>query len=235
MSVYRDVPGTVTVGSHPVVCRVVKGVFENRPSLPKYQETWDVDSVVDYLAGWAEACRLDLKHLTRRLVMLLALLSGQRGYVKMGDNKCTIVYSSVLKQSKSGKHIRPLDLMGFENKKLCIVTHLKEYLQRTKSMRKGKELFISYIEPHNHISRGTLSRWIKMVLELSGVDVTKFSAHSTRAASTSAAFSREVPLDTIMTAAGWSRQKTFTQVYCKAVSTKNFSRSVLDSFVNKTS
>ena len=211
---------------------MVKGIFKNRPSLPKYQETWDVDSVVDYLSGWAEACKIDLKHLTLRLVMLLALLSGQRGQtlhtlkvedVKMGDNKCTIVYSSILKQSKPGKHIRPLDLMGFENKKLCIVTHLKEYLKRTKSMRKGKELFISYMEPHNHISRDTLSTWIKMVLELAGVDVTKFSAHSTRAASTSVAFSRDVPLDTIMTAAGWSRQKTFTQFYCKPVdTTKNF-------------
>ena len=102
-------------------------------------------------------------------------------------------------------------------------------------MRKGKELFISYIEPHNHISRGTLSRWIKMVLELAGVDVTQFSAQSTQAASTSVAFSRDMPLDTITTAAGWSRQKTFTQFYCKPVGTKNFSQSVLDSFVNKTS
>ena len=75
----------------------------------------------------------------------------------------------------------------------------------------------------------------KMVLELAGVDVTKFSAHSARAASTSAAFSRDVPLDTIMTAVRWSRQKTFTQFYCKPVGTKNFSQSVLDTFVNETS
>ena len=102
-------------------------------------------------------------------------------------------------------------------------------------MREGKELFISRIEPHNHISRDTLSRWIKMVLELAGVDVTKFSAHSTQAASTSAAFSRDMPLDTITTAAEWSRQKTFTQFYCKPVGTKNFSQSVLDTFVNETS
>ena len=47
VSAYLNIPGVDPTGSHLVVCRVVKGVFENRPSLPKYQETWDVDSVVE--------------------------------------------------------------------------------------------------------------------------------------------------------------------------------------------
>ena len=32
-------------GEHPVVCRFLKGVFELRPSLPKYTEIWDVAKV----------------------------------------------------------------------------------------------------------------------------------------------------------------------------------------------
>ena len=36
VSAYLRRPGTEAVGSHPLVCRLVKGVFENRPSIPKY-------------------------------------------------------------------------------------------------------------------------------------------------------------------------------------------------------
>ena len=52
---------------------------------------------------------------------------------------------------------------------------------------------------------------------MAGIDTTKFSAHSSRSASTSAAFDRDVPLDNILQAAGWSSQKTFSKCYCRPV------------------
>lgn len=243
VSAYLNSSGSTPLGSHPVVCRLMKGVFENRPSLPKYNETWDVDTVVECLAGWPDTGELTLKQLTLRTVMLLALLSGQRGQsihslkvedIKLYADKCVIVYSSLLKQTKPGVHVKPLELSAFDNKRLCIVTHLREYLHRTKSLRAGDKLLVSFVKPYHHISRDTLSRWLKTVLDLAGIDLNRFSAHSTRTASTSAAFSRDVPLDTILTTAGWSRQKTFSKFYCKpVVSQKSLAQSVLDKFVNK--
>ena len=100
VSAYVNVPGTASIGSHPVVCRLLKGVFEQRPSLPKYTETWDVDTVMDSLAEWPDTHLLSLKQLTLRTVVLLALLSGQRGQSihclqvednKLHDNRCVIV------------------------------------------------------------------------------------------------------------------------------------------------
>ena len=44
------------------------------------------------------------------------------------------------------------------------------------------------------------------MLQMAGIDTTKFSAHSTRSASTSAAFDRDVPLDNIL-----SSQKTLSK------------------------
>lgn len=41
----------LSIGSRPEVCRILKGVFERRPALPRYSHTWDVDMVLDYLAG----------------------------------------------------------------------------------------------------------------------------------------------------------------------------------------
>ena len=99
-----------------VVSRLLKDVFEQRPSLPKYTETWDVDTVMDSLAEWPDTYLLSLKQLTLRTVVLLALLSGQRGQsihslqvedIKPHDNRCVIVYSSALKQTKVGRHVTP--------------------------------------------------------------------------------------------------------------------------------
>ena len=245
VSAYLNKPGSDSVGSHPVVCRLLKGVFEKRPSLPRYMETWDVDVVLDSLVQWPQVETMQLRELTLRTVMLLALLSGQRGQslhsllvddIKLKDNKCIIVYSAVLKQTRVGTHVPPLELQGFENKKLCIVTHLKDYILRTEKLRQGRQLFISYVQPHKPISRDTLSRWIKCVLEQAGIDITKFSAHSTRSASTSAAFARDVSLANILNTAGWSNANTFSKFYCKPVTQKpkSLAQSVLDKFVNKT-
>ena len=61
-------------------CRILRGVSEKRPALPKYAETWDGNVVLDYLTSLPDTGKLDLKQLTLRTVMLLALLTGQRGH-----------------------------------------------------------------------------------------------------------------------------------------------------------
>ena len=244
-----------SIGNHPVVRRVVKGVFQNRPPLPKYQETWDVDTVLTLLDKWPHAEELTLQRLTYRTVMLLALLTGQRGQtihnltvddVKLYDNKCVLVYSSLLKQSRPGVHVKPTEVECFANKKLCIVHHLKVYIQKTRDLRKDRQLFISCGAPFKSVSRDTISRWIKTVLQLAGVDVNKFTAHSTRSASTSAMYRRGTSMDCILQAAGWSNTSTFSKFYLKTVKPDRedsgkpnkryttLSQSVLDNFCTKT-
>ena len=41
--------GHMTIGKHPLVQRLVKGVFHTRPSLPRYQNTWDTNKVLQHL------------------------------------------------------------------------------------------------------------------------------------------------------------------------------------------
>ena len=106
-----------TFGIHPLVTRFMKGVFETRPSLPRYSETWDVNVVLDYIAGLGQPEDQDLKMLTYKTVMLLALLTGQRRqysyrrYNKHGFNgeKCTIFITSLLKTSRPGKHLASIE------------------------------------------------------------------------------------------------------------------------------
>ena len=67
-----------TVGKHPLVKKVMKGIFRLRPSLPRYTVTYDVQVVLDYLDNLGENSVLTLKQLTERVATLLCLLSGQR-------------------------------------------------------------------------------------------------------------------------------------------------------------
>ena len=38
-----------TVGEHPLIKGLVKATFQSRPSLPRYQSTWDVSTVLSLL------------------------------------------------------------------------------------------------------------------------------------------------------------------------------------------
>ena len=68
-------PNNSSFGAQPMVCRFLKGVFELKPSLLKYKNIWDVNTVLTSLHPPQD---LTLKDLTYKTTMLLALLSGQR-------------------------------------------------------------------------------------------------------------------------------------------------------------
>ena len=244
LSAYLNIHNLNAVGKNEDVCRVLKGVFNDRPPLPKYIDTWDVDIVLNLFNSWDAIQTLCLKNLTLRTVMLLALVSGQRGQslhilstndITFFKDKCTISYNAPLKNTRKGCHTSPLTLSCFHNDKLCVSCHLKHYIDVTKPLRSDKRLFISFHKPHHFISRDTLSRWIKMVLSLAGIDTNIFSSHSTRAASTSVAFSRDANIDNILSSAGWSSDCVFKKFYLKPITKpiKTLSQAVLDSFIEK--
>ena len=231
-----------SVGSHSLVCRLLKGVFAKRPSLPKYTLTWDVGMVLRYLASLPSTEELSLKMLTYRLVMLLCLLTGQRGHalyqlklsdchVDSGSTKLTIVYTSIHKCTTAKSHTKPSVILAYPfDPNLCAVKHFKMYVEKTKHLRKQDVLFLTLLRPHKAIARATYSRWVKDVLSLAGVDTDVFSPHSTRSASTSAALSAGAPLDVILDAAAWASDLTFTKFYKRDCAPKiNFSQAVYKS------
>jgi hypothetical protein len=223
-------------GEHPLVCRYMKGVFELRPALPKYTNIWDVNVVLSYLKSFDLAPNITLKELTLKLTMLLCLTTGQRGqtihmidtnYIQeLPSNGYRITIHTKLKQTKPGKHLEPIELKAFqEDKSVCVVEHLEEYLRRTEANRREhSQLLLSYVKPHKPVGKATIARWIKQVLEAAGIDIHKYSAHSSRAASTSNVMAKGLNISEIMKAAGWSNVGTFARFYNKPVetSTENF-------------
>ena len=233
-------PNGSKFGEHPVVCRFLKGVFELRPSLPKYTEIWDVAKVLEYLKTLSPAKELSLKMLTKKVTMLLCLLTGQRcqtvhsfdiRYIQQLPDKFRIAVRELLKHTKPGKHQEPFSFTAFSlDKRLCIVEYLSAYISKTEKLRgtNNTRLLISYIKLHKPVSKSTVARWIKSVLRQSGIDVSRFSAHSCRSASTSFTKQSRLNLIEIMKSAGWSNARTFAAYYEKPILTESFSTKLLE-------
>ena len=219
-------------GSHPLVVRFMKGVFETRKPKPKYDDIWDASKVLNYLSTLHPVKELSLKDLTLKVLMLLLLVTGQRGQsihlmtlsaMKRTESLCQFQILNHTKTSKPGHSSTSITISEFEqDRRICPLTALQEYLDRTQGHRNGEQcLFISYVKPHRAVSRDTISRWAKSVLESSGIDSHKFSAHSTRAAAASRAKQKDVPLDVILAHVGWRSAETFRKFYDKPVTPAN--------------
>ena len=224
------------INQYDELSRFMKGVFLERPALPRYTTTWSVDTVLQFLKNSPDKTLLQL---SCKLSMLFLLLSAQRCQtlhlihltdIKISDSEVCIAPRHVLKQSKPGHH---LDMMRFkafsDDNKLCIVSVFKEYLTRTKPLRNTEKLLISTVKPHKEVSKSTIARWIKLVMFKAGID-TAFAPHSTRAAATSKAKSHGIPLNTIIRTAGWSSMSVFGKFYDKPIkeSSKTLQEAVLE-------
>ena len=95
-----------------------------------------------------------------------------------------------------------------ENPNVCVVKCLKVYEHRTSALRpldpsKLNKPLLSYICPYEPISSASLSRWLKDIISLAGIDTSTFKAHSVRGVSALAAHERGVSLQDILDLADW--------------------------------
>ena len=109
---------------------------------------------------------------------------------------------------------------------------MKAYVDKTSVHRADtnrNQLLLSFQKPFEPVSKDTISRWIKNVLKDMGIDTTKFGAHSTIAASTSAAAKAGTLLEVILESAGWSNYGTFAKFYQKLINAScNFGSVLLE-------
>lgn len=199
------------------VLRFLKGVFKGRPMFPKYHTTWNPNLVLDFLSNWYPNESLPLDKLSKKLVALLALSTAQRvqtlslirlSNITANDQNFEIIINDVIKTSAPNRQMPRLVIPLFPHKvQICPGKTLTSYIEATKPFRlfsQTEKLILTTKKPIHNASASTISRWIKNVLEESGVDTTIFTAHSTRHASTSAAGRRGISVDLIKKSAGWS-------------------------------
>lgn len=146
----------------------------------------------------------------------------------MTDNYIKIRIGDLLKQSKPNKHLAEMYIEAYKhNQSICVVEVLKTYLNKTIDKRMDPKLFIITQKPYTAASKSTIAAWIKLGLKLAGIDLSIFTPHSTRSASTSA-LANKIPTDIIIKTAGWTSDCTFRKFYKQPITNNlTFSTSLL--------
>ena len=205
----------------------MKGIFENRPPIPKYSDTWDVGQVLRYLSSLSSNESLSLADLTRKTLVLCLLVSGKRrnAIVQLSLEGLRKSDSSYVFNAVKEKHHRPgkprenIIFKSYDqDTSVCVIRCLKRYIEVTASLRgEDKQLFISYQKPFHAVKSATLGNWIRHVMSQAGIDIFRYAPHSARAASGSAAIQAHVPIDVLLEAVGWSNEATFATYYNKTI------------------
>ena len=167
----------LTVGSHPLIKRIMKGMFKTKPSLPKYTVTYDVSKVLKYFSSRPPNQSLSIQELTWKLATLMALLSAQRvetlhmpdiNHMYKDEDKVIFYVKEPTKTSRPSFDPEPLQFLSFpEDQNICVLQALNTYIDKTRSARGDcTKLFISVKTPHKPLQTCTVSSWRKASLEL---------------------------------------------------------------------
>lgn len=204
----------------------MKGIYNKRPNLPRYSSTWDVNKVFELFRSWHPPRKISLRQLSMKTAVLLLILSGRRGgsIVKIQiedlffeEDMLTIKISELSKTSSANHHEPDIQLKSFSEPALCPVNYIKEYKRRTQPARSCSQLLISFKKPFKGISRDTLSRWTKQIMQEAKVDTNLFKPHSVRVATTSKALEKDFSLATVMRSIGWKKAETVAKYYAKPI------------------
>mgnify|MGYP000435841320 CR=1 FL=1 len=126
----------IKVGEHPLVSRFMSGLFNQKPALPRYTETWDPQIVLNYLKTFPAFDSMSLKQLTLKLLMLIARLSAQRiqtlqklslEEMRISAGKYTFYISALLKQTSANggqnRHLFPVQFRSLDlDKRLVLLS-----------------------------------------------------------------------------------------------------------------
>ena len=228
------IPGVARLSDHPLIQRLLKGIYHNRPPppppppKPRYAFIWDSDKVIHYLAT-LNTDDLDFQMLSYKCVTLLTLLSGQRvstlhkfkcSSLQLTDRLAQFQVVDLLKHSTPHHKQQPALFPSYPyNLNLCPVKTISQYLTVRGKLQAPPidNVFRCHRKPYGPASGDTLSCWVKRTLQLAGIDTGMFKAHSCQAAATSKADSKGLPLKHILMAGQWSKKTNFYRVYCKMI------------------
>ena len=85
------------------------------------------------------------------------------------------------------------------------------YLKRTESLRSTPRPWISFLKTFKAVWRQSISRWLKLLLHMTGLDFTIFTGHSTWMAAISKA--NNMGLHIILAFVGWNSESNFKKLY----------------------
>ena len=228
------------MGQHKILCSFMEGVFNKRPPKPRYSDTWEVSLVTGLFEKWPNNSNLELKGLSRKCAILLALTSAKRqsdlrsldlAFVQFLPEGVEFRIPGLTRSRVPGKDVVFFFPALKDNVQLCPVACLREYIKKTEKLRNhsgdSQPLILAIQKPYFPVSSTSIGRWLKLTLQDAGRDTSVFKAHSTRDASSSAARQSGVSVKNILTAANWSRETPFNHFYYRPRHSASFGTAVI--------
>ena len=176
----------IEFGKHPIVTRMLQGIFRTRPALPRYICIYDVEIVIKFLKSLPRWEEITLKWLTLKLVTLLALLSTHRcqtlnslsiEHMDINIQQVTFYIPQVIKNTTIMFHPKPIILQAFPaDERICPARNIVEYIKASEKSRKSRNLLLSYYK-HEPIETQTISRYVKLTLKAAGINTKIFTVH----------------------------------------------------------
>ena len=233
------------LSSQPVLHDLLRSFRVERPLSSSRFPPWELLHVLSLLRGSPfeplESC--SLRNLTRKTLFFLSLATARRVgelqavSAEVSSSSGGDLFLSYLPEfrAKSESASNPLprsfrvrslcDFVGslLGEMSLCPVRALQVYLPRTASLSpRPRSLLVSPRAPSRPMSKNTLSFFLRSVISLSfppasAPPSSSSRAHSIRGVSTSFAFSRNVPLASILAATTWGSSTVFTSFYLRDI------------------
>ena len=163
------------------MCFIKSGAQRTPTTEPRYVFIWDIQTVLNFVKYQWSGCGLSDKVLIYKLVILMALSSASRAsainhldvrYMLRIEGKFVFTFH---KLHKSWKYVKAPPILEFceytEDRELCVVTTLNEYIKRTYQRRAEKKMLsvtVEFFQPYVEVSSSTAFKWIKETLKLAG-------------------------------------------------------------------
>ena len=186
LNVYRSAISSIhpKIDGYPLVCRLLKGAFNMRPPLPKYQSTWSVETIILYVKSLGKNEALSLKQITHKLLLALTTASRSSDLSLLTVTGCSFVQEGVrcnlagLSKQSRPRHSKPaIEVAHYPDSLVCPVVCLKQYIEVTKKFRaytptgpQPNQLFIGISKPHAPVQACTIAQWVKTVLKEAGIN-----------------------------------------------------------------
>ena len=205
----------VPVGAHPLVKRLLKGVFHRRPPRRRLFPSWDAGAIFAVFNSWTRP--LAPFQLLRKCAFLLAMASARRpselasfkfssNFMILSGDSVRFLPSKLSKTDRVG-HLGPaIRIARLPFKEHCPVNALEDYLLFRSSLALRHDyLFVKLSFPYAPLSTSSFSSHISALFRSAGIHA---PPGSTRAMSVSHAFASGSSLDSILRAGDWSGAQT---------------------------
>ena len=134
-----------TFGEQPLIKRLLRRMFKERPIFPRYTVAYDIKYVLDYVKKFSISSETSLELTSKILATMMCLLGGQRlqtlaslstDYMYLNNSVCVFYISKLIKTSRPKFHQQPIEFKAYPHDvSLCLVALIKLYLDKNSSTK----------------------------------------------------------------------------------------------------